>query len=400
MNFLALSPAFAYALLAGVALVIVLLHLLRPPPPRVVVPSLLLWSRVIRERKRPPARWLVSLLLALAAGLSLALALTRPEVDGFGASAQRLTLILDASPSMAARTRDGRSRWQHAVEQAGVLLRQSSFASEVTLMDTAGRIHLSGSADRESTMAALSALPAVAWADARAPRMPVSGAVHLFTDGVAPVAELKGAVVHSVFESADNVGVTAFEVRTLPQDPTRVEALVQVVNASSGDQRARLLIQGGENFSIAQDLDLQAGQTVNATFDVSGFDSGVLGATVVAQSDALPLDDLAYAIVAPHGARRILVVTPGNPDLIDALRNLPGVQLTAVAPEGYSGATGYTAVLFDRFAPVAAPAAGALLLGPPARTWLPGEPVPVANVRIHDWDHDHAVTGGIVWQNL
>ncbi|MGH8629884.1 MAG: hypothetical protein ACREU7_03845, partial [Burkholderiales bacterium] len=85
---------------------------------------------------------------------------------------------------------------------------------------------------------------------------------------------------------------------------------------------------------------------------------------------------------------------------IDALRNLPGVQLTAVAPEGYSGATGPSAVLFDRFAPAAAPAAGALLLQPPACTWLTGEPVPVANVRIEDWDHDHAVTGGVAWRNL
>jgi hypothetical protein len=400
MRFLALSPAFAYALLGGVALAIILLHLLRPPPPRVFVPSLLLWSRVIRERKRPPARWLVSLVLALAAGLSLALALTRPEVDGFGASAQRLTILLDASPSMAARTRDGRSRWQHAVEQAEALLRRSSAAGEVTIMDTAGRIYLSGLVDRESALAALSAMPPVAWADAAAPRVPAGAVVHLFTDGVAPVAELKGAVVHSVFEPADNVGVTAFEVRVLPQDPTRVEALVQVVNASPGNQRARLLIQGGDRFSMGQDLDLPAGEAVNAAFDVSAFEGEVLGATVVAQSDALPLDDLAYAIVPGHGARRVLVVTPGNADLIDALRNLPGVQLTVIAPQQYSGTDGYSAVLFDRFAPAAPPSAGALLLRPPARGWLTGETLQVADARVAEWDPDHAVTGGVAWHNL
>jgi hypothetical protein len=400
MRFLFLSPAFAYALLAGVALVIVLLHLLRPPPPRVSVPSLLLWSRVIRERKRPPARWLVSLLLALAAGLSLALAITRPEIDGFGASAQRLTILLDASPSMAARTRDGRSRWQHAVERAGDLLQQSDAAGDVTVMDTAGRIHLSGLVDRESALAALSAMPPVAWTDVPAPPLPAGTVVHLFTDGVTPIEELKGAVVHSVFEPADNVGVTAFEVRVLPQDPTRVEALVQVVNASPVDQRARLLIRGEDDFTIAQDLDLPAGQTVDAAFDVSAFDGDVLGATVIAQSDALRLDDLAYAIVPRHGARRVLVVTPGNPDLIDALRNLPGVQLTVVAPDQYSEASGYNAALFDRFAPAAPPAAGALLLRPPARAWLAGETMQVADARVADWDPDHAVTGGVAWRNL
>ena len=115
MRFLALSPAAAYALLAAVALAVVLLYLLRPPPPRRVVASLLLWARVRGDRKRPAARWLVLLLLALGAALAIALALTRPEVPTIAASAQRLTLILDNSPSMAARTHDGRSRWEHAV---------------------------------------------------------------------------------------------------------------------------------------------------------------------------------------------------------------------------------------------------------------------------------------------
>ena len=118
MRFLALPPSAAFALLAGVALVILLLHLLRPPPPRITVSSALLWARIRRGAKRPDARRLLLLLLALAAGLSMALALTRPEVPVIAASAQRLLLILDNSPSMAARMRDGRSRWQHALEEA------------------------------------------------------------------------------------------------------------------------------------------------------------------------------------------------------------------------------------------------------------------------------------------
>ena len=93
MRFLALSPVVAFALLAGVALVILLLHLLRPPPRQVVVPSLLMWARVLRDRKRPDARQLLSLLLALGAGLSLALALTRPEIGALGTGANRLALV-------------------------------------------------------------------------------------------------------------------------------------------------------------------------------------------------------------------------------------------------------------------------------------------------------------------
>ena len=401
MRFLALSPAAAYALLAGVALVILVLHLLKPPPPRVLVPSLLLWARLGRGRKRPATRRLL-LLLALGAGLSLALALTEPDVAALGAGARRLTLILDNSPSMAARTHDGRSRWQHAIERARSLLQRSGAASEVMLLDTAGQLRVSGFVARDAAVAALARVPLPAWSVARLPpaALAAGAEVHLFTDGVAPIEAPESAIVHSVFEPADNVAVTAFEARPLAQDPTRYEALVQLLNASPGDQRVRLLISGGDRFSIAQDLDLRAGESVNATFDISDFAGGVLGAAAVCRSDAFPLDDVAYAVIPPHRPKRVLLVTSGNQRLEDALRNVPGVRLSVVTPDGYARAGRHDAIVFDRFAPPDAPAAGALLLRPPARRWLGGQSTALAGARITSWNENHAVTSGTAWRNL
>jgi hypothetical protein len=65
-------------------------------------------------------------------------------------------------------------------------------------------------------------------------------------------------------------------------------------NASPRDRRARLLITGADRFSITHDLDLRAGRP-SATFDVSDFAGGVLGAAAVCRTDAFALDDLAYA---------------------------------------------------------------------------------------------------------
>jgi hypothetical protein len=402
VRFLALSPSAAFALLAGVALVILLLHLLRPPPPRITVSSALLWARIRRGAKRPDARRLLLLLLALAAGLSMALALTRPEVPVIAASAQRLLLILDNSPSMAARMRDGRSRWQHAVEEAGVLLRRSGAPSEVMLLDTVGHLRPSGFVDRDAAVAALGRASVASWGIARMPPapLPADAQVHLFTDGVAPIEVPEGAIVHRVFEPADNVALTAFAARPLAQEPTRFEAIVQVLNASPGEQRVRLLISGGAHFSIAQDLDLRAGETVNAVFDVSDFEGGVLGATVICEADDFALDDSAYALIPPHGPKRVLLVTAGNPALGDALRSLPGVRLTVVPPAGYARASAHDAFVFDRFAPLEPPPAGALLLRPPARKWLAGEATQRIGPRIADWNADHAVTGAIAWRNL
>jgi hypothetical protein len=342
------------------------------------------------------------LLLALGAGLSMALALTRPEIPAIGASAQRLTLILDNSPSMAARTHDGRSRWEHAVEAARGLLKGSGAGREVVVIDTAGQLRTSGFVDRDSAAAALARLGVATSGSAHvllAPQGP-DAQVHLFTDGVAELAAPEGAIVHSVFEVADNVAVTAFEARPAPGDPTRYRALVQVLNASPGDQAVRLLITGGDHFSITQDLHLGAGEVVNATFDVSDFAGGVLAAAVVSRSDAFAFDDVAYAVIPPHSAKRVLLATAGNPPLEDALRNLPGVRLTVVTPDGYPGAGEHDAIVFDRFAPVVPPAVGALLLLPPTRKWLPGSSIVLASPRITAWNETHQAIGGIAWGNL
>ena len=90
MRFLALPAGTAMLLLAGVAVLVVGLYLLRPLPRRLVISSSLIWRRVLKERKRKPERlrWWLSLLLALALALSIAAALTRPEIAAVGGRAE------------------------------------------------------------------------------------------------------------------------------------------------------------------------------------------------------------------------------------------------------------------------------------------------------------------------
>ena len=80
--------------------------------------------------------------------------------------------------------------------------------------------------------------------------------VELLSDGVAQIDIPERAAVHSVFEAADNVAVTALEVRPFPTDPLRYEAFVQVFNASPGRKHTRLTLRGAAGFSLSQELDL------------------------------------------------------------------------------------------------------------------------------------------------
>src|SRR5262249_46179906 len=117
MSFLAFSPVLAVCLLAGITMSIVLLHLLKPRRRQVLVASTLLWASVAKRHGRRDRlwRWWLSLALCLGVGLAigLALILSRPGAMG----APRTVLVLDDSPSMAVRTRDGKTRWLHAVER-------------------------------------------------------------------------------------------------------------------------------------------------------------------------------------------------------------------------------------------------------------------------------------------
>jgi hypothetical protein len=183
VNWFPLSSA--WLVLAGVAATIWLLHLLKPRARRQVVASALLWRRVLGVRPRQAARWRwwLSLALALGIGLSLALALVRPDALAPGAGGTPLVVVVDNSPSMAARTRDGRTRWQHALAGARTLLEG---CREAMLLDTMGFARVSGFVARETALAELERLPVGSYGRPQLPPAALArdSALHLFTDGV------------------------------------------------------------------------------------------------------------------------------------------------------------------------------------------------------------------------
>lgn len=400
MNALALSPLLAYGLVGLTALLIFLLHLLRPRPMRRAVSSTVLWEEVLRQRRKyhTPWRWLLSLLLCLAVGLALALALGRP--GGFGADQSKVVVILDNGPSMAARTRDGESRWLHAVAMARELI--ESIGVDVMLVDTMGRAPVNGFVRPAQALDALDRFEIVSHGTARAPILPESGTidVHVISDGVASIEIPSDALIHSVFEPAVNVAVTGLQVLPLPTDPVRIEAFVQVYNASLNPAQVRLSLRGDGGFSVTQELQMSAGELIDATFDVSDFDAGVLAAAALTQGDAFPRDDIAFAMVAPHRYRDVLLVTKGNARLEDAVRSLPGVRLKVISPQAWQPTIRADAYLFDRFAPEQLPARGALLFQPGVVSWMSARQRLVSEPLVRDWARGNNLLDGVSWQTL
>ena len=393
--------------IGGTALCILALYLIRQAPRRVIVGSTLLWRGQTGARHPRSARWRwwMSLLLALAIACSLASGLVNPQAQMLGLTVSRLTLVLDNAPSMASRTQDGQSRWQHAVQAARRMIEQrAGTASEFLVADTMGQASAAGFQRASNALQVLNALTPAAYG---APRMPAlapakAGAseVHLFTDGVARLTLIDAVQVESVFEPAANLALLNLQVRRASDDPTAYHAVVEVLNAGTRAQQGQLELQGAGAPVLRRTLSLPAGRSTRVVLDVSAFDAGVLRAAITGAADAFPFDDAAYTVLEPHRRWRVLLVSPDPGPLERALQQLPGVDVQVVKPADYAASRLFDICVFDRFAPELPPQQGVLLFRPPAVSWLPERLAEVHEPGISRWDEASPLGKALAWRSL
>ncbi|MBI3528977.1 MAG: BatA domain-containing protein [Betaproteobacteria bacterium] len=399
MNALAL-PLYQsmLALIAAIGIVAAL-YWLKPPPRRVVVPSSLVWDRVLRE-SHPGSdrlRWWLSLLLAALIAAVVVSAIVPLSPAGASGAATKLILVLDDSPTMATRTTDGTTRWDHALAKARALMEARAAGTQIWLADTMRRVATPAFENRDDALAQLARLrvsygpvPTVPL-----PELPAGIETVVITDGVSIGAAPAQARLESVFESVENAGITAFEVRALPADPRRYLAYVELVNASGVEKRIELAIVGVGDKRISRVVQVASGSARNEMIDISDFDSGPVRASIVMPGDGLAIDDVAYSILPVRRVVRVALVTSGNPYLEKSLQAQPRVDLTVVTPGRYVDDRGFDAVVFDRHAPKVRPHVPALLFRPSRADWLPSPQKEIANVSATAWNAAHPLLENI-----
>ncbi|MEO8628567.1 MAG: BatA domain-containing protein [Betaproteobacteria bacterium] len=401
MSAFALSSIAAWWILAVVAAAVVLLYLLKPSPRRLLVASTLIWRRVLSSRKRVPdrLRWWLSLLLALSIALCVALAFTRPQLTGLGEQAQRVALVLDNSTTLGALTTDGRRRFDHASERARETINSGGPESRYLVADTQRTIASPRFETRDAALATLERLHVVAGGAPVFPDVVAGGDAQVrtvfVTDGVAGIEPGPGVETVSVFQIADNVGITAFDVRPIPGDARRHEAYVELANASAASKKTELQIAGAGSPPFTRVVDVPSDGTANLVVDVSRFSGGPLRASITTAYDALPVDDVAFSFLPSHRAIQVALVTPGNAALERSLRLLPRVELTVMTPQRFSARSGIDAWIFDRYAPRAMPNAPALLFRPSRVDWLPRSAGDTGETTVSAWSNSHPITDSL-----
>jgi len=394
MTFLALTALQTALLAALTAGTIIALYFLKLRHRRVVISSSILWKRVLDERQShslwEKLRRIISIVIAITIALLIALALARPEIESLTGKNERVVIVLDSSPTMNTQTAGGRTRWQHALEAAEGLLATGGPTTEFRVIDTAGSTASAFTTDRNEVRRLLQEMTPKT-ADPQFPKVDATGSqIYFVSDGVTLHTTPSSVKRISVYEPAENVGITAFEIRSIPSTPLGYEAYLEIQNfGRPAEVGVALSGTGGQR--INRTIRLETEQIYKDVFDLSQFSGGGVRATIQSKDDALGLDDVAFAYLPIKRKTRTLLVTRGN-QFLETLLKLDGyVDLTVADPAGYRESPTIDAYIFDRFAPPSPPARPALIIGTPAAPWLKPATGAVQKPEIATWSEKHPV---------
>jgi hypothetical protein len=295
-------------------------------------------------------------------------------------------LIVDTSASMGASDPDG-DRMDQAREAARRIVGELPEGGRITVVaaDDSAHVLVSETDDRSAALAAIDGIVATrvpgdltdgfALASALAAR-DADSTVVVVTDANAdrlPRVGIGAPIrVERVGSTDANQAIAAVSA-VRRSGGAQLDLFVAVSNPSAADVTRRLEIYADGELVDARDLDIAAGQRAEAVIATVPAGAAVVEARLDG-TDALAVDDRAFALVPAEGVVRALLVSEGNTYLENALALLPRLELYAVEPDDYQDAldeaeaagTPYGLFIYDRFEPDAAPAAPALWIGPAA----------------------------------
>ena len=408
MTFGALAGWVVAALAAGVGAAVTALFFMKVRHPRVLVPSLLLWRRVLDEDRQVSfwerVRKAVSYAVAVLVPLLVVLALGRPERHAAGSAGGPLTVVLDSSLSMLAGRPDGRTRWAAARDRA---LSLAGGDADVTVLTTADGIVGGPTSDREALRVALNGVgPAEA---GPFPQIAGDAQTVFITDGVTPYDVPAGVRVESVFATAANAGITAFDVRRDWRTEGRYEAYVELANFAAEPRQVTLAVDVAGSRIFERQIALNADEVVRQSLPFEAGEGGVVRAAIAGGGhDAVPQDDEAFAWVASARPSVVTLVTRRNPPLETLLSFDGTVTVERIEPEQWGTGPGAqnlsprsrSVVVFDRWAPERPPSQPALFIAPPAAPWLPLAGTPERSAVWARADESHAAVRGVDGRTL
>jgi Ca-activated chloride channel family protein len=373
---------------------VIAMYLLKLRRDEAIVPSTLLWNRLVAdvEANAPWQRLRRSLLLLLQLLLVIALAIlaARPFIERPAGLARDIVLVIDASASMGA-TDVVPDRLSAAKQAAIDALRDLPSGGKVSVIAAGrtARVVATGSSDMGRIRRAIDSIEVTAstgdlgdalrLAAALAAR---SGDAQILVATDAALAATPTATVDApigvlqVGRQRQNQAIVALAIRSAPSGLTK-SAFVSVANLDDVQAKRRLEVYADGALIDSRDLyiDPQARADI-VVDDITQQNKRVVDAIEVRlrddldgapSNDRLASDDRAWAIVPSDRLRRVLLVTNGDPYLETALTYLPNTELYGVTPDKYGPSTHpekFDLIVFDANLPATLPATPILAIAP------------------------------------
>ena len=434
MNFL--SPTSL--LLFGLAAPIVLLYILKLRRRREPVSTLMFWEQLFKEKQTTSLfqklKHLLSLLLQLLFLTLLVLAIARPQFAFITKSARHVILIIDHSASMnALESSDeeresnraaSNSRLESAKQRALRMVEGLRFMDEMMVISCHAKptIHSPFTNHQKSLRDAIQSVrptdiktnlePALELAHAVARTKPTAEIV-IFSDFQAVSEDILTRIqkpgeeitLHPIRVGAasDNVGITQFRVRKSLVNAFDYQTLLTVVNASEEEKKCNVELYFNEDLFDVRPYTLAPGVSKSEIFGNFTFEGGQLKA-VLDVADALLTDNVAYAVLPKREHIPVLLVTEENPFLEKALSVDENLNLSVTTPEDYDAdATGYSVVIFDRFAPPTLGDGNYMIVYPPKNgpapaSWKIGDSLETPIIT--DWERTHPILRHVHLENV
>ena len=401
-------PFLAPLALAGLAFIPVVLamYLLKLRRDEAIVPSTLLWQKLVAdvEANAPWQRLRRSLLLLLQLLLVAVLAIlaARPFLERPAGLAGDIVLVMDTSASMQA-TDVAPDRLAAAKGAAIDALKDLPAGGKVSVI-AAGRtakVVANGTTDIGHVKEAINAIAATSdvgdlgdalrLASALAAR---SGDAEILVATDAAVATLPTGTLDApvrvlrVGRDATNQAIVALAVRTASSGLSH-SAFISVANLGLDMAVRRVELYADGVLRDARTLSLDPQRRTDVSIDdiddpahpasvievrlTTPDPSAGSPATRPTTPDALAVDDRAWAVIPPQQLRRVLLVGAGDPYLETALTYLPDTELYGIKPTDYGPTTHpekFDLVIFEGWLPAELPAQPILAIAPPATSAL------------------------------
>ena len=403
-------PFVAPLALAGLLFlpVVLAMYLLKLRRDQAVVPSTLLWQRLVAdvEANAPWQRLRRSLLLLLQLLLVAVLALlaARPFMERPAGLAGDLVVVIDTSASMQATDvmPDRLGAAKAAVLDALKELPSGGRVSVIAAGRTA-KVVANGTDDLGLVKQAINSITATSdvgsigdalrLASALAARS-ADAEILVATDAAVatvPTGTLQAPVrVLRVGRDGANQAIVALAVRTAPSGLSH-SAFISVANLGLTMATRRIELYADGELREARTLTLDPQRRTDVSIDdvddplhpasvvevrltaTEPVAAASGGAPAAAAADYLTVDDHAWAVVPPSALRRVLLVGEGDPYLETALTYLPDTEVYGIKPADYGPATHpekFDLIVFEGWLPPALPAQPIFAIAPPATSPL------------------------------